>query len=164
MVSLNWCLNQKRGLFQITPNENMATAYMKMAEESLLVLSSIEQSKLWTASATYYTYYYTLYALMLRFGFKCEIHSCSLLFMDTFLTNHYTSYERELVHKAFDARQDLQYYPDRAVESTVLEELKKGSKIFYIKTKDILANVKETEIEELHLHIKTSLQPKNRKT
>ena len=73
MVSINWCFNTKKGLEIIEPNENMSISYMKMAEESMSMIKKNEESRIWTASTSYYTMYYALYSLMMKIGIKCEM-------------------------------------------------------------------------------------------
>jgi len=147
MVSIRWCLKQKDGLEFIEPNKVMADSYIKMAEESINVLKGVEASKIWTATATYYIFYYSLYSLMLHIGVKCEIHSCSIEFMKKHLGNFYNKKDIEMVEKAFSARIDLQYYANRPVESKTIEEAKAYCKTFFIKTKDILAKITEEQIK-----------------
>jgi len=149
MVSIRWCLKQKKGLEIIEPNKNMSDSYLKMTEESIEILQGVEKSKIWTATTTYYIFYYSLYSLMLRIGIKCEIHSCSLEFMKQRLTNFYNKKDIEIINKAFSARIDLQYYTDRPVDQNIIEETKKYCKTFFIKTKDILAKISEKQIKEI---------------
>jgi len=54
MVTIKWCLNKKDGLELIEPNNNMSDSYLKMAEESIKVLANVKESKIWTATTTYY--------------------------------------------------------------------------------------------------------------
>jgi uncharacterized protein (UPF0332 family) len=117
-----------------------------MAEESLKVLDKVKDSDIWTASTTYYTFYYSLYSLMLRVGIKCEIHSCSLEFMKVFLKDFYDSDDIKMIQQAFSARKDLQYYADRSVDGKIIEENKKYCKSFYIKTKDMISNMTEKQV------------------
>jgi len=146
MVSIKWCLQKKDGLELIEPGTNMSDSYIKMAEESINVLEGIKESKIWTATTAYYIFYYSLYSLMLRIGIKCEIHSCSLAFMKEYLKPFYDQKDVEMIEKAFAARIDLQYYADRPVDSKAIDEVKKYSADFYIKTKDALSEISEEEI------------------
>lgn len=154
MVSIEWCQAQAKGLKKVLPNANMADSYLKMAEDSLAVLPGVAKSRIWTATTTYYIFYYSLYALMLKLGFKCEIHTCSLEFMKRFLMKFYNPKDMEMIEQAFTARQDLQYYADRPVDEAVIEENKKYCKDFYIKTKDILAGLTEKQIESIRRSLK----------
>jgi len=101
MVSIKWCLKQKNGLEVIEPNSIIADSYLKMAEESLNVLPNMIISKIWTVTATYYIFYYSLYAVMLRLGIKCEIHACSLEFMKRYLESYFDKKDNEMTIKRF---------------------------------------------------------------
>jgi len=154
MVSIEWCLKQKNGLEMIEPNENMADSYLKMAEESITVLNDIQKSRIWTATTSYYVFYYSLYSLMLRIGIKCEIHSCSLEFMKRFLADFYAARDIEMIEKAFSARINLQYYADRPVDEETIEESRRYCKIFFIKTKEILSKINEDNIKTIRNRLK----------
>ena len=146
MVSIEWCMKQKNGLELIEPNENMSKSYISMAEESIHILKGVEKSRIWTAATTYYIFYYALYALMLRIGVKCEIHSCSLEFMRKYLSQFYNEQDIKMMNKAFQARIDLQYYANRPVDDSTINEAKSYCKEFYVKTKDNLAKITEKDI------------------
>ena len=128
------------------PNPNMPKSYLGMAEESIIALSNLGSSRIWTAAATYYAFYYSLYAVMLRMGFRCEIHSCSISFMRTYLTGYYNKDDIRMMRQAFDNRNDLQYYADRTVDEDRIAECKRYCKDFFIRTKDILIRMKEEDI------------------
>jgi len=154
MVSIKWCIKKKNGLELIEPNKNMSDSYLRMAEESIEVLQIVNKSNIWTATSSYYIFYYSLYALMLRIGVKCEIHACSLEFMKLMLNEFYSNVDSSMIHKAFSARIDLQYYADRPVEMSIITETKTYSKLFFIKTKDILARITEEQIKGIRSKVK----------
>ena len=149
MVSIKWCAAQKHGIMLIAPNSHMADSYLHMAEESLSVLQVITESRIWIATTAYYIFYYSLYALMLRIGVKCEIHACSLEFMKQYLAKLYTQEDAEMIAQAFSARIDLQYYTDRAVDEVIIAAVKRYCKIFFIKTKDLHAKITEKQVQEI---------------
>ncbi|MBN2141730.1 hypothetical protein JW711_00215 [Candidatus Woesearchaeota archaeon] len=149
MVSIEWCLKQKNGLEIISLNRNMSESYLKMAEESIAVLPKVSESGIWTATISYYIYYYSLYALMLRIGIKCEIHSCSIEFMKTCLEEFYSKEEVDGFEEAFGARIDLQYYANRPVDKEAVKKASKGCKAFFIKTKSMLSTIREKQIEKI---------------
>ena len=61
MVSLKWCYNQKDGIKLIEPNDNLARAYMKMAEDSLGTMNRERNPNLrFAISVCYYSIYYSL--------------------------------------------------------------------------------------------------------
>lgn len=149
MVSIKWCLKTKNGLELLEPNKNMSESYIHMAEESIRVLAQIKKSKIWTATTTYYIFYYSLYSVMLRVGVKCEIHACSIQFMKELLQELYTNKDIEMIEQAFSARVDLQYYADRPVDEKVIEETSKYCRDFFIKTKNILVRINENQINKI---------------
>lgn len=153
MVSIKWCLKQKQGIKLIEPNINMSDSYLIMAEESIKELQQIK-TKIWTATTSYYIFYYSLYALMIRIGIKCEIHSCSLEFMKEVLKEFYDKKDVEMINEAFSARSDLQYYTDKPVDEKVINEIKIYCKDFYTKTKDILIKLTEEQINDIRKKIR----------
>ena len=154
MVSIKWCLANKNGIKLIEPNANMSNSYLKMAEESIYVLNGVKNSRIWLATTTYYIFYYSLYSLMLRIGVKCEIHACSLEFMKKCLIEYYDETDMKMIEKAFSARIDLQYYSDRPVDERIINETSKYCKDFYIKTKDIISKITETQIDLVRKKLK----------
>ena len=145
-LNINWCLRAKNGLELVETNENASRAYLKMAEESLEQLKKLE-SKIWIASASYYTMYYCLYSIMMKIGVKCEIHACSLLFMKTFLRRFYSEKDIEMINEASKARSDLQYYPDKGVLDSAVNLVRKYSSDFYANTITALSKLKESDIK-----------------
>lgn len=149
MVTIKWCFNVKNGLELITPNENMSISYLKMAEESMVMIKKNEESRIWSTSTSYYTMYYCLYSLMMKLGIKCEIHQCSIEFMKHFLNDFYSGEEIDLIKTAFEIRNSLQYYPDKLIDESKIELIKKGSVDFFVKTKTILAMINEKRSKEV---------------
>lgn len=148
MASIKWCFNIKNGIEIVEPSDNMSFSYMKMAEESLHMIKKNEESRIWTASTSYYTIYYSLYSLMMKIGIKCEIHQCSFEFMKHFL-NFYSQEDLDLIKMSFETRNDLQYYPDKLVSDNKLDFVKKGAVDFFVKTKEILSKLSEKQIKEI---------------
>jgi len=153
MVSIEWCKKTKNGLELIKPNKNMSRSYINMAEESIKSLIKVE-SNIWIATMSYYIFYYSLYALMLRIGIKCEIHSCSLEFMEKCLERFYDKKDFDEIIRAFKARINLQYYADRPVDQKDIDDSQRDCKKFFIKTKDLLVNITEKEINYIRSDFK----------
>ncbi len=79
MPTIKWCKKQKKGIRLIEPNENLFKEYIQTAEETLDILKSIKgKSKVWLATTKYYCEYFTVYALLMKIGIKCEIHDCTI--------------------------------------------------------------------------------------
>lgn len=163
MVSIRWCLNVKNGLEIVEPSENMSSSYLKMAEESMSMIKKNEESRIWTASTSYYTMYYCLYSVMMKLGIKCEIHQCSLEFMKQFLDEIYSKEDFQLIENAFDIRNSLQYYPDKLVDNSKINLVKIRAVDFFVKTKAILVNLNEARINEIRKKLEKKRDEKQKK-
>ena len=150
---MKWCLNKKDGIEFVEPNQNRASSYINMAQESIKELDNVKSS-IWKATITYYGFYYSLYALMMRIGVKCEIHSCSLEFMKQLLGDFYSDKDIEMINKAFSARIDLQYYANRSVDAKAIEQAKSYCRGFFIKTNDIMADILDSQIKSIRNKLK----------
>ncbi len=159
MASIRWCLNVKNGIELAEPNNNMPNSYLKMAEESLEVIKKIE-SELWIASTSYYTIYYSLYAVMIKIGVKCEIHQCSIEFMKRYLPNFYSLFEVDLIKTAFEVRNDMQYYPEKLVDRKKLERVRRGAADFLVKSRDIISRITEKEINQIREELAKEIKKK----
>ena len=71
MDKIKWCLTAKNGLELIEPNENLAKAYLKKAEDVLRAATVLKDNKDWEISSSYYTMYFSLYAILMKIGIKC---------------------------------------------------------------------------------------------
>ncbi len=79
MPTIKWCKKQKKGIKLIDPNDNLFREYIQTAEETLDILKSIKgKSKIWLATTKYYCEYFSVYALLMKIGVKCEIHDCTI--------------------------------------------------------------------------------------
>ncbi len=76
---IKWCFNQKN-VDLIEPNENLSREYLRSAEETYeeLILPYKKRSRMWLATQKYYFEYFLVYAILMRFGIKCEIHECTI--------------------------------------------------------------------------------------
>lgn len=145
MATIKWCLGVKNGIELIEPNQNLADAYFIKAEHCLEELQTVKTNE-WKIATAYYGMYFALYSVMMRFGIKCEIHSCSLLFMETFLLTYFTKEEIELLDTAFRARNDAQYYVDRVVSEETKVLLEKAAPSFVVKCKQLVISLDEKSI------------------
>ena len=153
MVNINWCCKQKNGLNLIDKNENLSTAYLEMAKDSINVMKNEkDQSLRWSISSCYYSMYYSLYAILMKIGIKSEIHSCTLEFMGCFLP--YSSNDYKLIQKAFKLRNTIQYYAERVINKKDAEEIISGAEEFFNISKEIIASLNEEQINEIRKKLK----------
>lgn len=157
MKKIEWCCNKKNGIELVEPNSNLTEAYIIKAESSLET-SRLAKSKDWKVSAAYYAIYFSLYSILQKFGVKCEIHTCTILFAKEFLQEYFSKEQFELLDKAFDARQDMQYYVDREVDDKIYNEIMDKTVYFISYCKNVNLRIDENKIkqirEELGKHIR----------
>ena len=83
MESLGWCKKQKRGIKLVDFNLDVAKGYLKMAGDSIGTMNwEKDENLVFSVSAGYYCIYCSIYSIMQKIGVKCEIHSCSILFVN----------------------------------------------------------------------------------
>ena len=147
MADINWCCKQKDGIRLIEPNDNLAQGYMKMAEEALGTMNREKYYNLkFAISACYYSMYYSVYAVLMKIGVKCEIHSCTLEFMKFALSSFYPQEDITTINKAFNARSTAQYYIDRIVTKEDSNFIIEKAPFFINKSREILSKINEEDI------------------
>src|SRR3989338_6976484 len=145
MDKIKWCAKQKQGLSIIEPNSDLANAYIKKAEEALESMR-VNIIKDWKISTAYYTVYFSLYAILIKIGIKCEIHSCTIEFARRFLKEFFSEEELEFTEDSLKARIDSQYYVDRIVPDEQYDKMIKKAPEFLVKCKSILVKLNEKKI------------------
>jgi uncharacterized protein (UPF0332 family) len=153
MATIDWCKRQKNGIELIESSENLARAYIKKAEDSLSASLNLNNNKDWKVSSLYYTMYFSVYAVLMKIGVKCEIHSCTIAFAEVFLREHITKDENELLNKSMKARIDVQYYTNRNISDSLYHEMIEKAPKFIAICKDIINKLTEKEIREIRSKI-----------
>jgi len=148
MNKIKWCARKKDGLSLVEPNSNLAEAYIKKAEEALESMQ-VNIIKDWRISTAYYTIYFSLYALLIRIGVKCEIHSCTIEFAKQFLKEYFSEEELDFIEDSLKARIDSQYYIDRTVPDFQYKKIIRLAPGFLVKCKSILLKLNEKKIDEV---------------
>jgi len=160
-TSLKWCCNQKDGIKLIEPNENLASGYLEMAEKAIGTMNREKNLNLQFAiSAGYYSMYYSLYAVLMKIGIKCEIHTCTLEFMKELLKEFYSKEDSDVIKKAFSTRNTSQYYVDKIIAKEDIESLFSNALPFLDKSKNILAKINEKDILKIRKEIEKVLLAK----
>jgi len=155
METINWCYKQKKGIKLIDSNDNLAQSYIKMAENALGTMNRERNyNMVFSISACYYSMYYSLYAVLRKIGIKCEIHSCSIEFMERFLLDFYTNEDVEIIKKAFDARHISQYYADKIIDEKDSDYIINRAPVFVNKSKDILKRLNHEDINRIVTKLK----------
>ena len=155
MVSIGWCSKQKDGIRLVEPNNNLASSYMKMAEDAIGTMNRERNyNSMFAISACYYSMYYSLYAVLMKIGIKCEIHSCTLEFMKVMLSKFYSVEDIKTIKIAFDARSIAQYYADKVVSKEDSNLIMVKAPLFLSKSRDILNKLNENDVKEIRVKLK----------
>ena len=148
MDKLSWCKKQKSGIQLIDPNINLSEEYLEKAENALKAVKALEGNKEWQISSAYYAMYFSLYAILMRIGVKCEIHDCTIEIMRQAL-NQFNQEDVKLLRKSLKARIDTQYYTDRTVEEQQRMTMVENAVKFHLKCREICIRLSEAEIKSI---------------
>ncbi|MCK5449378.1 HEPN domain-containing protein [Candidatus Pacearchaeota archaeon] len=148
MDRIKWCAGKKEGLSLVEPNSDLANAYIRKAEEALESMQ-INIIKDWKISTAYYTIYFSLYAVLMKLGVKCEIHSCTIEFTKRFLKEYFEEIELDFTEDSLKARIDSQYYVDRTVPDEQYNNMIQKSPEFLVKCKSVLIKLNEKKVNEI---------------
>ena len=157
MSKLNWCIRQRAGITLVEPNPNLADAYLKKAEDSLVSIT-INKIRDWKISTAYYTIYFSLYAILMKLGVKCEIHSCTIEFAKHFLKDYFKEDEFDLLEDSLKARIDSQYYVDKRIKDEQFQEMIKTAPKFFVKCKLIIEKINENKVNSIRKELKQILK------
>jgi len=148
MDKIQWCIS--KGLSLVDPNTNLAHAYMTKAEEALQSMR-VNVIRNWKISTAYYTIYFSLYAILMKIGVKCEVHACTIAFAQRFLKEHI--HDIKFLKDCLQARIDSQYYIDRTVAESQYERMLQIAPEFMIMCKSILTRLPEHKIKAIRREI-----------
>jgi len=148
MDKIKWCVGKKEGLNLVEPNNDLANAYLKKAEEALESMR-VNIIKDWKISTAYYTIYFSLYSILMKLGIKCEIHSCTLEFAKRFLNEFFEEDELDFTEDSLKARVDSQYYIDRTVPDEQYNRMIQKAPEFLVKCKAVLIKLNEKKVNEI---------------
>ena len=137
MNRIKWCLEQKKGIELVEPNDNLCKAYFKEAEDTLSCIDP--KNEKWALIMAYYACYNSLYAILMKAGIKCEIHDCTLKLMK--LITDFGEDDHKLLSGLKDKRIQNQYYLKR-MPLTELSSVQD----FFLKCKKVALNI---DVEKL---------------
>ena len=148
MENIKWCLNAKNGIELITPNDNLSKAYISKASNALI---SIKLNKIpeWKIATSYYSSYFSVYAILMKIGVKCEIHKCTINFIETFLKEYFTKEDIDYIKNSLKTRNQLQYYINKNISDKNLDKIIKNAPIFHVRCKEILSKLTQSKIRNI---------------
>ena len=153
MVNIQWCLKAKNGIELVEPNKNVADAYVKKAETCLQELHTVKTTE-WKIATAYYTMYFALYAILMRVGIKCEIHSCTIASMSEFFSEYFSHEQFTFMKDASTARNDAQYYVDHVVSEQIQIKMEKEAPRFLVYCKNIVISLDQKAVEKIRVLVK----------
>ncbi|MEA2038169.1 MAG: hypothetical protein U9O94_11785 [Nanoarchaeota archaeon] len=139
MASIDWCLKVNKGIRLIEPSELKCRDYISRAEDDIKSMQTAQGH--WKIITSYYACYDVLYALLMKFGIKSEIHDCSIALMNLF------SFKKEDIEFLEELKEDrikVQYY----LENITLKDENKV-KLFVLSVKEIISKSQKIDIENL---------------
>jgi uncharacterized protein (UPF0332 family) len=105
MNKIKWCLEQNKGIELVEPNDNLSSAYLKDANDSLMAMKINKGT--WKIVTAYYACYNAFYSVLMKSGIKCEIHDCTIELMNLF---DFSDEEISFLKNLKKLRIDVQYY------------------------------------------------------
>jgi uncharacterized protein (UPF0332 family) len=145
---LSWCAGIKNGIVLVEPNDNLAAAYLKKAEDAMDAMHSVTSFD-WKISAGYYSLYFSLYSVLMKIGIRSENHTCTIEIMQHLLNGFFTPDECEMLEKARRARVETQYYVASSVSGTFSGTLSTRVPRFLVKCRSIVDGLDEKQVEGL---------------
>ncbi|MGI0062653.1 MAG: HEPN domain-containing protein, partial [Nitrosotalea sp.] len=109
----------------------------------------------WAVSASYYSKYFIIYALLSRIGIKCEIHDCTIALLVYLFENDVSSQLLEDLRQAKKDRVEAQYYT--SITKIDAAELISKTMGFVLKIEEILDGIDSTRISKIRKDLKTVL-------
>ena len=160
-----------QGVRNITPNKELADAYLKKAEHNFEAITTFHNTGFsdWSASASFYALYHGLLAMLSQKGYESRNQSCTFALIEDFITKGEIKLltiadlkaifdkevTRNLEHsdKILDIRERMQYNTKTALTEADFERLKKKTKELFDK---IRLELEENKISEGSQTQKTS--------
>ncbi len=149
--NLTWCFKKERGLKIIETNENLVKTYLKKSKSALNMLNSaISKDELdWVLDTSYYAKYFSVYALFMKIGIKCEIHDCTISALKIFVEEGICTKEiYEELEKSKELRINALYYEKEFGRQDIIERADKTPD-FCLKIEKIINNITNDEINSI---------------
>lgn len=148
MDGIEWCKRQRKGIRLIEPNDNLCAAYFSKAEDALETMSSIT-SRDWIISTGYYAMYFSLYALLMKTGIKCEIHTCTIQCMKECFGTFFSPDDMDAIENARTMRIQSQYYTSPGSGKEEVSGIARRAPVFHLKCRHISGRILSKDIEEI---------------
>ena len=147
------CAGRKDGIKLVEPSENLCSAYFKMAKESLESMNANMEAdiKRWAIVAAYYARYHAIYAIFMKAGIKCEIHTCTIAAAKVLFLIGELVKEIEIAMKQ---RINMQYYADRTVSDSDYKKNTDSAPDFVIEMEKLSSGLGKDDVERIRAKLK----------
>lgn len=145
---LSWCTGAKNGISLISPNDDLATAYLRKSEGAMEAMHSVT-SRDWKISAGYYSLYFSLYSVLMKIGIKSENHVCTIGIMQHLLMDFFTRDECDLLEQARQARVKTQYYTTSDVSAVFEDTLVRQVPRLLVKCRGIVDRLDAKKVRKI---------------
>ncbi len=151
---LKWCLKASNGIELIEPSENLAKAYMEKSETALRSMEANAKADIkdWFVSASYYAKYFAVYALLSKFGFRCENHDCTIALFEYLLKDNVPKDLVDELKASKSGRIEAQYYTTKITVN--VEGIDLQTKNFVLEMGKLVDSTTRTKIEGARATIK----------
>ena len=97
----------------------------------------------------------------MKIGIKCEIHTCTIECIESFLKEIFNKENIELIKLSQEARVKTQYYSDKTLAKEECTWIMKGTPDFVVRCKEILLELTDEKIQRIRKEIEKVLDKIN---
>ncbi|MDD9953756.1 MAG: hypothetical protein OXR66_05460 [Candidatus Woesearchaeota archaeon] len=146
------CCKITNGIELTKPSRTLATSYLRKARASLQTLQAISE-KDWKIVTSYYAIYFSLYAILVRIGVKCEIHACTITFVEVLLKKYFTPADINFFRQAAKTRVAAQYDIDTHIPNQFYGLMMRNASTTRTTCSDIIETIADEEIKDIRAKI-----------
>ena len=138
---LDWCLENKKRMIRIKPNDKLSREHIEKAKHNLRAADYNVEGHFddWAVSQAYYAIYHALLAILFKKGFESKNHECTITTIELFIETKEINLNMEdlafirtteqMTNKdAKSLREEFQYGTKTEVNKVILNELLQKSK------------------------------------
>ncbi len=155
---LKWCLNKgkengkkHRGLREVKPNPELAMRHITKAQHNLdAMLHNKGKFSDWSVSASFYSMYHCLLAILAKYGYESRNQECTLAAVEMLIDKKKIDLDKEWLRKIaqFDdalngedmlsLRERFQYGIQMMISADKLKDIEKDTKEFIETIREVL--------------------------
>jgi uncharacterized protein (UPF0332 family) len=151
---LNWCCRQNKGIKLVKPSDNLLISYLKKSRNALKSMEINADAGLvdWAVSASYYSKYFAVYALLSKLGVKCEIHDCTIVLFECLFKDSVPDDIIKDLRSSKEDRVEMQYYTQEI--NVDLKQVIAKTRKFVLEIERIIDGLNAEKIADLQKTLK----------